>query len=262
MVKGLALFTDYFSTYKDSYILIGGAATDIWMEETGLPFRVTKDLDIILLIEALTKDFIKHFWEFIEEGKYKIREKSNGKPIVYRFNKPEDNEFPFQIEIFSRLLDIEGDFKEAHLTPIPVGEDLSSLSAILMDQDYYDFTRNNSDIIDGLHLATSPALLCLKVKAFLDIHQRIIANDWGHEDERSRLLYDVKKHRNDIFRIALILNPDDRIDLTEPMKSDLINFIEHVKTDPPDYKVLAKNIELAEINPERIFKQLKTTFNL
>jgi hypothetical protein len=57
MVRGLDLFRESFASYKDRYILIGGAASTIVMEEAGLEFRATKDLDIVLCIEAFDAAF-------------------------------------------------------------------------------------------------------------------------------------------------------------------------------------------------------------
>ncbi len=48
MVRGLDKFKEYFKQYADSYILIGGAACSVVMEESGFDFRVTKDLDLVL----------------------------------------------------------------------------------------------------------------------------------------------------------------------------------------------------------------------
>lgn len=261
MVTGLELFTKYFKEYKESYILIGGAATDRWLDLAGFPYRATKDLDIILVVEALNRDFVKHFWSFIQEGEYEIREKSDGKPVLYRFIKPKTKGYPVQIELFSRDQEIEGDFEGAHLTPIPLGEELSSLSAILMDGGYYEFTRDNAEQIDGLHLATTPAILCLKAKAFLDINERIKNENWRDSNEKNNLIRDMKKHRADIFRIALVLTPEDLIKLDEPMKGDLLEFIKEMETNPPDYKVYMKNFGV-EFDPEDIFSQLGTLFSL
>lgn len=262
MVKGLDLFTDYFRDYRDSYILIGGAATDIWMQEAGLPFRVTKDLDIILVIEALDEAFVQLFWKFIEEGAYMTRQKSDGKPKVYRFIAPEKEDFPVQVEIFSRQPDILGDFDGAHLAPIPLGEELGSLSAILMNDDYYSFARKNAEEINGLHLATTAALICLKAKAFLDIGERLEKADWANESEKSKLQKDHKKHKNDVIRIALILTGNDKTELPGHVKQDLQQFIEFAKADPPDYKQLAKNFGAGTIDPEQIFEQMNKTFGL
>ena len=262
MVKGLQLFTDYFRDFNESYILIGGAATDIWLDEVSLPFRVTKDLDIILVVEALSEDFVKHFWKFIEEGKYEIQQRSDGTPRVYRFIKPGQEDYPFQVEIFSRKPDISGDFDKAHLVPIPLGEDLSSLSAILMNEVYYSLVKSNSEDFDGLHLAKPAALICLKAKAFLDIKQRLDNKDWANGNEKSNLERDYKKHRNDIIRTTLILTEKDKIKLEDPLKEDIQKFIEFAQADPPDYKILAGNFEVEKIEPEEIFKQLHETFEL
>ena len=61
MIKGIEIFKDFFKEYKDQYVLIGGAACDIIMEETESGFRATKDVDIVLIVEALTPEFRKHF---------------------------------------------------------------------------------------------------------------------------------------------------------------------------------------------------------
>ena len=57
MVRGLAIFRSWFRDYADQYILIGGTAATLAMEEAGLEFRATKDLDIVLHVEALTPEF-------------------------------------------------------------------------------------------------------------------------------------------------------------------------------------------------------------
>lgn len=53
MVKGLDVFRGHFAGYEDQYVLIGGTAATLAMAEAGLEFRATKDLDIVLHIEAL-----------------------------------------------------------------------------------------------------------------------------------------------------------------------------------------------------------------
>jgi len=262
MVRGLDLFKEYFRGFQESYILIGGAAVDTWMEEVDLRFRATNDLDIILVIEALDKAFVDHLWKFIEEGKYQTKENSSGEPKVYRFIKPVDEHFPYQLEFFSRLPDILGDFEGAHLTPIPLGEDVASLSAILMNDEYYEFARNNAEIVDGLHLLNTPALICLKAKAFLDIKGRLERQEWKTPNERNKLRDDYKKHRADVIRIALILTEEDKIKLEDSMKVGILLYLEAVKSDPPDFKQLAKNFDITEINPEEVFEQLQTTFGL
>ena len=67
MVKGLPKFEEYFSKYSDNYILIGGAACDIHIEDAGLTFRATKDLDIVLIVEALTPELVRNFGSLLRK---------------------------------------------------------------------------------------------------------------------------------------------------------------------------------------------------
>jgi formylmethanofuran dehydrogenase subunit E len=77
MVRGLDRFRDHFRGYEANYVLIGGTAGSLAMEEAGLQFRVTMDLDIVLCIEVLNVDFVGAFWDFIRAGRYKNRQKSS-----------------------------------------------------------------------------------------------------------------------------------------------------------------------------------------
>ena len=84
-MQGLDVFRAWFADYPDQYILIGGTAATLAMEEAGLDFRATKDLDVVLHVEALTPAFGETFWRFIEAGGYEIRQASaTGKPGFYR----------------------------------------------------------------------------------------------------------------------------------------------------------------------------------
>ncbi len=53
MVRGLDIFKKYFEQYPDNYVIIGGTACDINIDEAGFVPRVTRDIDIILVVEAL-----------------------------------------------------------------------------------------------------------------------------------------------------------------------------------------------------------------
>ena len=157
MVRGLDIFKKYFEKYPGNYVIIGGTACDIIIDEAGFVPRATKDIDIILVVEALSSEFVKQFWQFIKDGNYAAQEKSNDERQYYRFRKPEKTDFPYQIELFSRTPDVIVLEGAAHLTPIPVDDDLSSLSAILLNDDYYNYMIENSQVEDGLHHANIEA---------------------------------------------------------------------------------------------------------
>ena len=74
-----------FRTFTDSFVLIGGAACDLWMGERELRFRATEDLDVVLITDAVDDDFIRSFWNFISEGQYATHQQSQDRPNFYRF---------------------------------------------------------------------------------------------------------------------------------------------------------------------------------
>lgn len=88
MVRGLDIFKQHFASYADHYLLIGGTACSLVMQDSGIEFRATKDLDIVLQLEALDHEFIDALWAFIHKGDYHHRQKSTGRDIFYRFSSP------------------------------------------------------------------------------------------------------------------------------------------------------------------------------
>ncbi len=100
MVKGLDKFREYFKEFTGQYVLIGGAACDISFHDQGENFRATRDLDIVLIVEAQTKEFGERFWKFINDGGYQHRARSSGKPQFYRFDKQMSPEYPKMLELF------------------------------------------------------------------------------------------------------------------------------------------------------------------
>jgi hypothetical protein len=220
----------------------------------GLKPGPTKDIDIILIVEALTKEFIRKFWEFINDGDYQRREKSEDERKYYRFIKPKTKGFPLQIELFSKipdLMDLEG---EPHLTPIPVDDDLSSLSAILMDDEYYKFTIDNSNTEEGAHFAGTEALICLKAKAFLDLTQRKLD---GEEVDGQN----IRKHKTDIFRLVVLLPSEHKVEIPAGIKNDLKAFVDSISDELPD-KAIFKQMGIGAIDAELVFQQIKSIFSL
>jgi len=254
MVRGLNIFSEYFKDYTDNYVIIGGTACDIIIEEAGLIPRATKDIDIILVVEALSVVFVKQFWKFIQDGNYEKKEKSTDDRKHYRFMKPEKTDFPYQIELFSRkpdLIDLE---EPAYLTPIPVDEDLSSLSAILLSDDYYKYMIDQSTLENGIHHANTEALICLKAKAFLEISERIAK---GSTEDTKQL----RKHKTDVFRLAVTLTEADIFELPERILEHLQTFTDTIVKDLPD-KAIFKEMGLGNIDVEKVFHQLIKNFNL
>ena len=93
---------------------------------------------MILLIENRFEEFAPVFWRYVRAGGYRCGWRNSDVPHFYRFTEPRDSNYPKMIELFSRRPDFQLEQPEIHLTPLPVSEDISSLSAIMLNDDYYD----------------------------------------------------------------------------------------------------------------------------
>ena len=171
-MEGLEKFREAFEAYSDNYVIIGGTACDITMTGTTVRPRATHDIDMIVVVEKMTTDFAEHFWQFIREGGYRPekRKQEEGETPKYRFLDGKDG-YPEMIELLSRHPDILGEPKGLIVEPLPVDEETSSLSAIIMDDDFYHFTIQHSKLTNGLRHADSAALIALKARAYLNLLQ-------------------------------------------------------------------------------------------
>ena len=101
MVPGIDSFREKFKDYTDYYTIIGGTACDILLSEADLPFRATKDIDMILIMEDNFLEFAAIFWGYIKEGGYKCGWKNEDNMHFYRFTEGKFG-YPAMIELFSR----------------------------------------------------------------------------------------------------------------------------------------------------------------
>lgn len=254
MVKGIKVFKEFFKAFEENYIIIGGTACDIIIDDAGLEPRATKDIDIILVVEVLSPDFVKQFWRFIEEGNYERKEKEVQDRKYYRFIKPEHKDYPVQLELFSRNPDLIDLDEGTHLTPVPVDDDVTSLSAILLNEDYYNYLLEHCSSFDKLKLANNEALICLKARAFLDMMKRKASGE-KIEDKK------IRKHKNDVYRMAAMLTGEDIFDLPKSIKNDLRQFVNLVSTELPD-KNIFKTMGLSVLTPQEVHEQIITSFKL
>lgn len=254
MVRGLDKFKEYFAGFDDNYVLIGGAASNLLEEENRLVPRATKDLDIILVVEALTSSFVKRFWQFVRDAGYMHRQKGTDKAEFYRFYQPADASYPAQVELLSRKPDLIELPEDIVIGPIPVGEELSSLSAIMLNDEYYHFTIANSITLDGVHIANNVALIPLKAKAYINLRQ-------AKADEQFINSGDITKHKNDVIRLGLTLAPETRLSLPDAICEDLIHFFDVVKDDLPQDD-FTNRIGAGGTNVNTVVETIKTVFQI
>jgi len=254
MVRGLDVWQEYFKDYTDNYVLIGGAACHWYEEEYAQNPRATKDLDLILVAEALSTEFGNQFWNFVHSGGYMSRQRGKDKHEYFRFMNPQNKKFPQQVELFSRKADWINVPKDVRLEPIHIKDGVSSLSAILMDDAYYNFTINHSTVYEGIHLANIEALVCLKAKAYIDLSSR---RDTGESIDSDK----IEKHKKDVIRLAAMIPTEYRVDLPDSLKKDIIDFFAAVETDLPNHDFM-KSIGLGRITASELIDSLKGNLNL
>ena len=258
MVRGLDLFRQRLRDFEGSMILIGGAACDDWFTSRGLPFRATRDLDIVLIIEMLAPAAMKALRAFIADGGYEIRQQTTGTPVLYRFSKPTKAEFPFMLELFSRRPDGLDLAAGQEITPIPAGADHHSLSAILVDDDYYSLIQTHQTVRDGLRFATATSLIALKARAWLDLTKRLAE---GQQIDSK----DIAKHRNDVFRLAGTLPGEPGPQLSDVITDDLGRFLRSFPEDSPEWESILtslKNTLGGAIRPVSLRTAIQTFFRL
>ena len=101
MVRGINSFRDWFRGYKEQYAIIGGTACDLLMTGEGLTFRATKDVDLVLIVEAVDASFGQRFWEYVTAAGYEHKDRSTGDLQFYRFTNPQSHDYPAMIELFT-----------------------------------------------------------------------------------------------------------------------------------------------------------------
>ena len=46
--RGIQHFSRFFQSFENDYVIIGGGAASVSLEDANLEFRVTKDIDVVL----------------------------------------------------------------------------------------------------------------------------------------------------------------------------------------------------------------------
>lgn len=135
------------------------------------------------------------------------------------------------IELFCRS-DVE--LREmTGITPIHIDDAVSSLSAILLNDDYYKILLDGKVVSNGLSVLRPEYLILFKAKAYLDLKQR---KDNGEKVDSN----DIKKHKKDVLRIAAELMLERTQNLSASAKMDIEAFILSLEKEPFDDNSLKK----------------------
>jgi len=224
VVKGLDRFREHFREYTDYYVLIGGTACSLVLDPIGAVFRSTKDFDIVLCIEEFNREFTEVFLDFVQKAGYE-QKKRKDKHQRFCFSGPSHSDYPDSLELFSRVPDALDLAPGGEKTPIPTVDELSDLSAILLDDTYYEFLHVRKKVEDGLSYASAECLVPLKALAWLNNTKR--KKDGERIDSKK-----ITKHKNDVFRLIQALGPEPLDNIPDTIKADLRNFISAAASAP------------------------------
>jgi hypothetical protein len=259
MVTGYELFKKAMSRFSDNFIIIGGTACDVSLADTGRTRHVTKDIDLIVIVENLTTEFIKNFWQFIRNAGYTISKRENkvGEKIyaLYRFNRPVQKNYPWQIELLSRQSDF---LKEPtnKIEPLTAEDCMYSLSAIIMDDDLYQFVVQHSEMREGLRMADEYALICMKMRAYLNLK---IDKENGEQVDDN----DIKKHRRDVFNLLATGKVNESVVVTQTIYETYQAFVwEMNNLNNENPKVLPQSLGVNPIMISEYFDLLNDLFVL
>lgn len=222
-VAGIEKFKEAMAGHKGEYVLIGGGACSILFDEAGMDFRQTKDLDVVVLVDNVGPSLGRSIWDFVREGGYEAGKRREGGCTYYRFTLPSGSPnagtFPSEIELFARHPDFVLENEGSHVAPLPFDDTVSSLSAIILDDGYYEFIKANLTSINEVSTLSALCIIPLKMRAHVD-NRRL-------HDKGVRISQKVlKKHRADVVDLAGLLPDSARLELDGQLREDAEAFFE------------------------------------
>ena len=256
-MEGLDKFREAFKDFSDNYVIIGGTACDITMTGTEVRPRATHDIDMIIVVERMTPQYGEQFWQFIREAGYrpeksKAKEGESPKYEMYRFVDGNPG-YPEMIELLSRHPDALGEPKGLVIEPLPIDGELSSLSAIIMDDDYYLFTIEHSRLTDDIRHADSATLIALKARAYLNLLQD--KQNGKHVNSK-----DIKKHRSDVLKNVVIMT-EDEVPAPASIVECVKEFVMSIRNDWAELaNPLAKSLDQNTEFVDALLEQLENLF--
>ena len=237
------IFQESFKEYQDYYVLIGGTATSIVLDAHGFESRTTKDYDMVIIDHLKDKAFYHTLIHFLEMGEY-IGSQLEESPQLFRFTTKKSG-FPEMIELFSILPEYPLK-KFSRETPLHFAEE-ASLSALLLDKDYYQLLVNEKEIIAEYSVLSNRGLIVFKAKAWLDMVEK------SKQGERG-LSKKIKKHLNDIARLTMLLHEEDalsKINTSNTIVKDMERFIQFLSSEthsiPQNEDIVLSQEEIFEI---------------
>ena len=102
-----------------------------------------------------------------------------------------------------------------------IDDETSSLSAILLNEDFYKLMMQGRTVMDGISVLAPEYLIPFKMFAWLDLKARKKKGE--HVNER-----DLKKHKYDVFRLLQIVSIDAVIETDGLVHDSIVAFCDSI----------------------------------
>lgn len=271
MNQKIESFSRHFTDFKEQYVLIGGAACFAWFADHEPAFRATEDLDIVLILENLSLPFIERLLLYLEENGYQQWEQhflnpdAESRKVMYRFMAPAHSHAPKQIELLSRRGELATLSPRCTLAPVKAMGEYTGLSCIVLDDAYYHFLRTEIRHRNECSLLSVPALMMLKMKAYLNLQSAYSAGE-AHGSDRSSA--NIRKHRNDVFFMLLSLTADERCPLPPELQNDFNMFVSLHQPESDQWQSIMNHLKskygsriLKQFSPKELLQLLEQVYS-
>ena len=117
-----------------------------------------------------------------------------------------------------------------------------------------EFFRTISDLagrrtVDGVSVLGAEYLMLFKMKAWLDLRQK--KADSAHVNER-----DLKKHKNDVFRLFRLVEPSAQIAISSTVGKDVGQFINAMRSEP----INLEKLDVEGMPLDEVLRELERMF--
>lgn len=139
--------------------------------------------------------------------------------------------------------------RRVEVAPLRIDGEVSSLSAIVLDDAYYELLLIGTKIVDGLSVLDGLHLILFKAKAYLDLKA---CREKGEQVDSRK----IKKHKRDALRLTQLLSGNERVDLSGAVAADMGAFLSDCEVEP----VNLKQIGIVGVSMEAILDTLRKVY--
>ena len=154
------------------------------------------------------------------------------------------------IELFSERPDYMSTLM-TRLGPLHISDDVVSLSAILLDDEYYELLKSGIVEVGEVSVLDLVHIILFKVKAWLDLSERKEKGE--HIDSKN-----IKKHKNDILRLGASLEKGSTFSVAGRVREDVEIFINKIEKEPID----PRSLDIRNATFDEILDSMKICYGI